>query len=130
MKKIYLFLIVCVLGGCSIFGQTRSYSAELQQWVGKNEYQLYNVWGAPTHIYYITPDKKMIVYVSDTSQGVNNPYVNQLYYQGMNPDNEWWDKIFGVPEKRQPDVYYCKTSFVVQNGIVVNYNFNGDNCVG
>lgn len=130
MQKLMMILVVLGCAACNSIGSQSSYSAELQQWVGRSEYQLYNAWGQPANTFYVTPYEKVVTYVTSSSSGEINPYSQQLYYQGMGEDDSWWDKMFGVPgADKQPKIYYCKTSFTIQNAVIVNYNFNGDDCV-
>ena len=126
--KYAIWGIVLMMTGCQLYGAEDNYSAQLQKWVGQPENALYQSWGLPDKIVPVTSAEKLAVYVTTTSQGVENPYSEQLYYQGMG-DDDWWNDLYGPPVFNQPQIYYCKTSFVIKEGIVVNFNFNGDNCV-
>ena len=126
--KYAIWGIVLMMTGCQLYGAENNYSTQLQKWVGRPENALYQSWGLPDKIVPVTPAEKLVVYVTTTSQGVENPYSEQLYYQGMG-DDDWWNDLYGPPVFNQPQVYYCKTSFVIKDGVVVNFNFNGDNCV-
>ncbi len=129
MKNVFSIIIVLLLAACSGNGRG-SYANELQSWVGRSEYQLYRSWGQPANVFYVAPNQKVVTYVTSSTQEDNNPYSHQLYYGGMGEDNSWWDKLFGPPGAgEQPKIYYCKTSFVIQNSVIVNFNFNGDDCV-
>lgn len=127
MKKIFVLSFWCLLAACAL-GGSATYSEQLQQWVGRPEYQLYQEWGAPIQSFYVTPYEKVVTYVRTSGYGSNNPYSNQLYYQGMDPEDGWWDKMFGPPAEKQSRNYYCKTSFTIRNNVIVNFNFNGDDC--
>jgi hypothetical protein len=48
----------------------------------------------------------------------------------MKNDEGFWDYLFAPPTESQIDDYYCKTSFVIEDSIIVDYNFNGDYCGG
>ncbi len=129
MKKILALCGLLVLMACG-GGKSASYANELQAWVGRSEYQLYRSWGQPANVFYVAPNQKVVTYITTSTQGTENPYSHQLYYGGMGEDDSWWDKLFGPPEDNdQSKIYYCKTSFVIQNAMVVNFNFNGDDCV-
>ena len=125
MKKYVLILLI--LGGCATLNQ-QSYSAVLQSWVGKTEYQLYNVWGMPVNVGYISPNKKLVNYLKVSSRGRQDVYDEQIYYNGIN-NTSWWNRVFGPPRPQTNSRYYCKTTFVVDKGIIVGFNFNGDYCV-
>lgn len=130
MRKILIVLVILGTAACSGINNSAGYSAELQSWIGRSEYQLYNSWGQPANVFYVTPYEKVVTYITTSASGSNTPYNQQLYYQGMGDDNSWWDDLFGPPGTgRQPKIYYCKTSFTIQNAIIVNFNFNGDDCV-
>ena len=124
MKKCFLSLFFLL--GCAItyYG---SYSNSLQTWIGKSEYQLYNVWGMPVNVGYISPKRKLLNYVKVSNKGRQDVYDEQIYYKGIN-DRSWWNRVFGPPRPQTNSKYYCKTSFVVENGIIVGFNFNGDYC--
>lgn len=128
MKNILVVPFFCLLAACSMFKGGDSYSEQLQQWLGRPEYQLYQVWGYPAQSFYVTPYEKVAVYVRTSASGHSNPYDNQLYYQGMDGEDSWWDKLFGPPAEQQPRNYYCKTTFTIKNGMIANFGFNGDDC--
>lgn len=128
LNKFVLALFLLFVGACSSVNSS-GYGNELQNWIGQSEYRLYQTWGAPANVVYIAPNKKVITYVKTSAKGSNTPYENQLYYQGMGNNDSLWDKLFGPPAQQQANWYYCNTSFVIQNGVIINYNFNGDNCV-
>ena len=117
MKKIFVLSFWCLLAACAL-GGSATYSEQLQQWVGRPEYQLYQEWGAPIQSFYVTPYEKVVTYVRTSGYGSNNPYSNQLYYQGMDPEDGWWDKMFGPPAEKQSRNYYCKSMNVAVNSTV------------
>ena len=128
LNRFVLALFLLFVVACSSVSSS-AYENELQSWIGKSEYRLYQVWGAPADVVYVTPNKKVITYVKTSTKGSNAPYENQLYYQGMGNNDSLWDKLFAPPAQKQTNWYYCNTSFIIQNGVIINYNFNGDNCV-
>lgn len=129
MKRILMLgIFLILLGGCRIFGGGDSYATSLEQWIGRSEYQLYNKWGQLANVFYVSPYEKIVTYITSNSRGSNSPYDNEVYYGGMGEEH-WWDNLFGPPAAQQPQIYYCKTSFTIKNGTVVNLSFNGDDCV-
>ena len=130
MRDLIKVLSVCSVAACSSLSNGQSYSADLQKWVGRSEYQLYNAWGKPENEFFVTPDKKVVVYVSTSNLGDADYYSDELYYQGMGEDRGILSDLFGPPKEKQIDDYYCKTSFVIQDSMIVDYNFNGDYCGG
>jgi len=125
MTKLVLLLILC-LGACSSISSP-SYSDELQHWVGRSEYLLYNSWGMPANVSYINSNKKMISYIWTSNKGKQDIYDSQIYYQGIN-NQSWWSRIFGPPRPKNNYKYYCKTSFIIENSTIIGFNFNGDYC--
>ena len=130
MRKFITVLSVCSATACAGMSDTPSYSTDLQKWVGRSEYQLYNAWGEPENEFFVEPDKKVVTYIQTSSSGSPDFYENQLYYQGMGNNDGVFGDWFGPPKEAQSDFYYCKTSFVIQDNMIIDYNFNGDYCGG
>lgn len=127
MKNILLFLFLLLVASCSLF-KSSGYDKTMQNWVGQSEYALYDFWGQPSDVVYITPYEKVVTFIQTSSNGYDDIYSNELYYQGMGEDNGLWKKLFGPPAQQQANIYFCKTSFVIRNGVVIDYNFSGDDC--
>jgi len=126
MKK--LLVLLFLLGSCQSVNHAQIYGENLSHWIGWPETQLYAVWGRPTQVFYVAMNEKIVSYIK-TSQNGNNIYGN-IGEQGFSL-NKWISEWFEPPVMRQqPPLYYCKTSFVIKNGIVAQYNFNGDYCGG
>ena len=128
MRSLICVLLVCLLAACGSMPNSSLYSDNLQKWLGQSEYQLYNTWGDPENEFFVTPDKKVAVYVQTYADGSPNFYENEFYYQGMGDDRGFLGDLFGPPTEKQMDDYYCKISFVIEDSIIVDYNFNGDYC--
>ncbi|MBE6467036.1 MAG: hypothetical protein E7004_00365 [Alphaproteobacteria bacterium] len=128
MRNFIGVLSVCSLTACGSLSNSPSYSTDLQKWIGRSEAQLYSSWGTPEDEFYVTPDKKVVVYIQTYANGNPYHYSDELYYQGMGEDRGLWDDMFGPPAEKQANDYYCKTSFVIQDSMIVDYNFNGDYC--
>ena len=58
-------------------------------------------------------------YYSAPLNGQGNAYSNNFNYGAMNQ---------GFTAQNSNN-YYCTTSFTIQNDVVINYSFNGDDCV-
>lgn len=58
MRKILIVLVILGTAACSGINNSAGYSAELQSWIGRSEYQLYNSWGQPANVFYVTPYEK------------------------------------------------------------------------
>jgi len=126
MKK--LLMLLFLLSACQSANHAQVYGENLSHWIGWPETQLYAMWGRPTQIFYVDLNEKIVSYTK-TSQNGENIYGN-IGQQGFSL-SKWISGWFEPPVMRQqPPLYYCKTSFVIKNGIIVQYNFNGDYCGG
>lgn len=129
MFKIFVCGVGLLLAACTSFwSSNRFFENEVQQWIGRSESQLYQAWGAPNQTYDVTAQEKVLTYVRRSDHGSRSPYGDDVYYDGIG-ESRWWNRIFGPPASEQPQVYYCRVSFIVRGGYVVNYQFNGDDCV-
>lgn len=123
MKK--LFVLSLLLTAC---GHSQTYQQSLQPWIGMPEISLYDSWGRPASEFYVTPQTKIVTYVQTENKPING---NARPYSGIEVD---YDAI-ETPDygenliNNANDNYYCKTSFSITNGEIVNYTFNGDACV-
>ena len=124
----YWIIAICLMFGCTTANLSSTYSDDLQKWIGYPENELFDALGLPDRLFYVAQNEKIAVYVSIYDKPINMPYKGQIYYSGINENNHWWNRIFGAPKLKQMEPYYCKTSFVIRNGIVTNFNLNGDNC--
>lgn len=124
MKKLVLCLVI-LLSACA---STGNYENTLQPWVGSSETNLYQNWGNPASEFYVTPDTKIVTYIQTENQpidGNTQPYAGiEVDYQAIETPNYGEDL-----SNNDNNEYYCKTSFTITNGEVVDYNFNGDDCV-
>ena len=118
-----MLLLVLLLVGCTSVNST-NYENSLQSMMGVSPEVLVHVWGEPDNVEYITSDEQIFTYLKDSNSpvgGETQPYGGEFYYPAVEQQSF-------APE--QPDnFYYCKTNFIINNGVVVNYNFNGDDCV-
>lgn len=85
---------------------------------------LYYSWGEPDSVIYPAPGTAVVTYtkIYDGPIGGNTePYADEVVYSAISNDS------YGLPP--QNDTYYCKTSFTIQNSEVIDYSFNGDDCI-
>lgn len=123
MKKISVIYAILALTACQ--SMSGNYGESLQSWIGRSEMSLEQAWGYPQNTFYVTPDEKVLTYVRySRHQSGYEPYQNEIYYPAIATPN------FGFPAQPEYSNYYCKTSFTIINGVVSNYSFNGDDCVG
>lgn len=120
MKKIMLSALICI-SACTF---NSNYNMTLNQWLNHSEYELISEWGEPDKIIYIDANSYVYVYekISDVPfDNERNPYQNELNYQALG----------GIKygESQIEQIYYCKTLFTIENNIVTDYSFIGDDCV-
>ena len=118
-----MFLILCImfLSGCTSVG-SNAYEQQLQNWVGMSQEALYYSWGEPDNEIYPSPGVKVVTYVKNFDgllDGETEPYANQINYSAIDA---------GYGSESGGD-YYCRTTFTIENNEVVDYSFNGDDCV-
>lgn len=104
-----------------------SYDSQLQPWVGLSQETLFESWGFPDNHIDMGSNTTELTYVKENRGGMSNSadtYSSQMDYQAMEVPS------YSGPNPDEQTVSYCKISFIVQNGIINNYNFNGDDCVG
>lgn len=125
IKKKLLMLLIFLAGGCVPKHDIATYQSKLSAWIGKSEYQLYAEWGYPKVTYSVGPDTFIVTYIKSYNEPVDGntePYTDEVYYPAAAQT-----PAYGLPVPQ--GVYYCKTSFVIKNGFVDDFNFNGDDCV-
>ncbi len=120
-----MILLLCImfLTGCTSSG---NYDQSMQKWMGVSQEALYYSWGEPDNVLNVTPNETVVTYIQTQNQpigGDTEPYAgSEIYYPAIETPN------YGFPDNQQ-NTYYCKTSFTIVNNVVVNYSFNGDDCV-
>lgn len=124
MKRIFLFLLFSVLiSGCAT---TAGYEKILNTWIGLSEEQLFEKWGVPDVIYQ-NNDKKYFVYNSQSSSYI--PGVAPSYYSTYNSfTNTITTTTYGGMPGYTMNLY-CKTTFILENGVISNWQWRGNNCV-
>ena len=125
MKKVYIIvsLFLC-LSACVSQPTAARYEDELSAWIGQSEDNLYAEWGYPNVTYSVGPDSFIATYSQQYSKpvaGDTEPYAANMTYSAMEVPS------YGLPQPQ--GIYYCKTSFVITDGVISDYNFNGDDCV-
>ena len=97
-----MFVLLCLMLLSACTTDQASYRQQLQNWVGMSQEALYYSWGEPDSVIYPAP-------------------ADEVVYSAISNDS------YGLPP--QNDTYYCKTSFTIQNSEVIDYSFNGDDCI-
>ena len=125
MKKQSIGLLsICILCGCMRLGTQNSlYQQKIDKWIGRSSADLYAVWGMPMQTTQFDANTLLATYYQSESQPIDNvfqPYESEMNYEVMAVPS------YGLPSA--PPLFYCKTTFVIKNGIVTDANFNGDDC--
>ena len=116
-------LILLLLSGCVSYNAV-NYENQLNPFVGVSSQQLIRSWGTPANVQPVSANEEIYTYIDVTNApngGDTDPYSDEVYYPAIATSS------YGIS---QPDNnYFCKTNFIIKNDIVVNYNYNGDDCV-
>ena len=107
MKKIVASFFLFLLLGCAT---TEKYDAMVKTWLGMPEERLLMKWGPPTSTSTINESRKVYHYKSESHMAntSSNPFM-------------------GVTTT--VNTLYCDTNFIIERGIIVDYSWNGNNCV-
>ncbi len=119
IKKFLLLIFAGLTASCAQNGQM-TYAQKLAPWVGQDSYALFETWGRPDDIFAVNGTDYAWEYVKKGLKPHHHLYQNVFSYEG------WQGLKYGHSE--QEDVYYCKTYFIIRNGLIINYSFNGDDC--
>ena len=60
----YWILAFCLLVSCTTANIKTSYSDDLEKFIGYPENELYDIWGMPDRMFYVTSDVKVVTYLS------------------------------------------------------------------
>ena len=124
MNNIKLISLLMFLSACQYTPTATNYQKSLGDWLGQSESALYENWGNPNFTYPVDGNTFIATYIESKNTPIDSdyqPYDENLVYSAMEVPS------YGLPTPQ--GIYYCKTSFVIKNGIIVDYNFNGDDCV-
>lgn len=112
-----------MLAGCR-YVEPSSYNQQLAHWIGVPENQLYAHWGQPDSQFSPVPGTYVLTYLKSGTYPKFHDY--QPYRADLN-----YGALAGPKygDSQIQKIYYCKTTFTIRNGIVVNYAFNGDDCI-
>ena len=116
--RIFIIALLLSIGACAVSNNT--YNERMQKWIGQPEYELYNRWGMPDDVFYISDSRKIITFVRVYHGHHQNVYKNEVNYQAINSGYQSNNNAY-------PD--YCRTSFTITDGVVSAYTFSGDYCV-
>ena len=114
-----LLFMLLLLFGCA--GYNADFASGLDGWVGNTPMELTAQWGLPDNQTTIDYTTSIYTYNLQAPKGEDNPYPTQFVYSAVDGDDL-------PPPPNTSGVYYCRVSFIIRNGIITSYNFNGDDC--
>ena len=123
-NTVCLGLLLLLLAGCNITSPNATYEQKLSQWKGKTAEQLYDAFGTPNQTSPIDDNTIMVTYNEVTNSPLDGdfePYADELNYEAM--------AVPSYGTMALSPLYYCQTSFILRDDVVVDYNFNGDDCL-
>ncbi len=123
-NTVCLGLLLLLLAGCNITSPNAAYEQKLSQWKGKTAEQLYDAFGTPNQTSPIDDNTIMVTYNEVTNSPLDGdfePYADELNYEAM--------AVPSYGTMALSPLYYCQTSFILRDDVVVDYNFNGDDCL-
>lgn len=123
-KTALLATVMILIAGCHIMSPSAAYEQKLQPWVGKSAEELYDNWGTPNQTTQIDDNTIMVTYNEMTTSPIDGdfePYADELNYEALAVPS------FGLITSSP--LYYCRTSFVLKNDVVTDFNFSGDDCI-
>lgn len=131
MKKHFAVIALSILcAGCALlyYPSEDAYNRMVGGWVGRGTADLYAEWGYPHQSKHINETTVVECYFKTTEHTV--PYPKGAEEKHYRPFVYDWDaKINTFHLAPAPEEYNCKTSFVIVNGIIVDYSYKGFGCV-
>lgn len=119
-----MFVLLCLMLLSACATEQNTYQQQLQNWLGMSQEALYYSWGEPDSVIYPTPETAVVTYIKNYTSpidGKSEPYADEVAYSAITNNN------YGLSSPN--NVYYCQTSFTIKNSEIVDYSFNGDDCV-
>ena len=132
MKKIaFLLILMLLIFACA--ANNTAYEQKLQLWIGQPESALLKSWGRPTVQKIMSDGQTILSYIKQNEYLVPTEYFYD--YPGWLDSDIVYDPFFSeesfAPYAQITDTEIeetCQTSFMVQNGIIQSYKFQGNNC--
>lgn len=122
MNKCILIVLFLLVNACATAAK---YEARLETWVGASEEELVMEWGPPDSVYDVNDTKKMLTYSESHIvhiSGIQPHYTTEVVGGVM------YTRATGGSEPRDVE-HKCKTTFVIENGEVIDWITKGNNCV-
>ena len=129
-KHLLAALMIFVCSGCAYFYHPThdAYNRSMSHWVGLGAPDLYREWGYPQETQSIDENTFLETYYRYNSF----PHIRLVNSDDSpyHPFNEDWNvKVGQFANQPMPQRYNCKTSFIVVNGVITDYSYQGSGCV-
>lgn len=122
-KILYLIGGLLIIGGCQNLNDSQAYNRQLQKWRGQSASELYSDWGTPQQTVPLGNDSVMVSYYRAEDEPTDDefmPFDSEMYYDALTLP------YYGIAPELP--LFYCQTSFVIKDGIVIDYTFTGNDC--
>ena len=117
---IKLLLMIFMLQSCAHAGDSEVvYSRKLRYWIGQNTQSLYNTWGYPMKKISLGNGKFLAVYYQKETPP------DDFSFNSIEYDNLLYND-YGTSQYLP--LFHCKTTFLIEQNIVTNYSFSGNDC--
>lgn len=121
-RNIAISAVILNLVGCMT---TEQFSQNMNSWIGIEESVLIQNLGVPSKSYIDSQDNKYIVYESESTVNVAG---TPATYTTQKIGNTYQTYKSGGVEPSQINLR-CEVTFQLRDGVVLNWNSNGNNCV-
>lgn len=104
-KTLLLSVVILFFSSCA---STSNYEKNLNVWIGHSESELVSQWGIPQS--YETPDGiRFLSYMNSSTSAITN--------------KDYFGNYTTIPIS-----HYCKTTFILKQGVVDQWQHEGDSC--
>lgn len=125
-----MLILACTGCGSAYFYHPtpEAYNRSISQWIGFGAAELYADWGYPQATQSIDDNTYLETYYKLNRNTQIRPVKQSAGY--YRPFNERWDTIISKYKTQpMPENYNCRTSFIIVNGVIVDYSYKGYGCV-
>ncbi len=131
MKKGFTVSLLALLcAGCAYFyhPSEQAYDRSTSNWIGLGSAELYAEWGYPQKSEAISENAVLeTYYVLNKEPFVRSIKQDYTYYRPFS--YKWETKVHPFSLQQMPEEYNCRTSFIIVNGVIVDYSYKGFGCV-
>jgi len=130
-KSLVVSLLALFSAGCVYFYQPSedAYNRTIASWAGRGTADLYAEWGYPQSSQSVSDNTFLeTFYVYNTATKVRPIKQASRFYRPFT--DKWNTKLNSFT--LQPagiEEYNCRTSFIIVNGVIVDYSYEGYGCV-